>query len=488
MILMALVVLSVSSVLAVVKPHGLISDNAVVQQGISLPIWGSANDGEKVTVKFQDQEVSTTAQNGRWLVRLKPLSAGGPFTMTIAGENTVELKNILVGEVWVCSGQSNMQWPVSRSANPQETVANSKDPYLRLFTVPRQASDVTANDVNGSWQECGPETVAEFSAVGYFFGRDLRKALNIPIGLINSSYGGTPAEAWTSRHILESDPDLQSILDNQAQAVKNYPQALEKYKALVEKAKQEGKETPRPPGNPEQSPQRPCGLYNAMIAPLIPYAIRGVIWYQGESNASRALQYRKLFPAMIKNWRQDWSQGDFPFLFVQLAPFMKIEAEPLDSDWAKLREAQLLTSLKVPFTAMAVITDVGDENDIHPKQKEPVGARLALAARAIAYGEKIVYSGPVYESLKLEGNRAILSFNQVGGGLMAPEGELKGFVIAGEDRKFVKAQAEIQGDKVIVWNPQISKPVAVRYGWANYPVVNLCNKERLFASPFRTDQ
>lgn len=475
-----------SAVWAEVKPHALFSDNAVLQQGVSVPVWGTAKDGEKVTVKFAGQEVATTAQGGKWRVRLKPLKAGGPFTMTIVGENTIELKNILIGEVWVCSGQSNMQWPLSASANAQEHIANSKDPMLRLFTVPRRATDAPESDVQGNWVECAPESVSGFSAVGYFFGRDLRKALNVPVGLINTSYGGTPAEAWTSRRVLESNPVLRGYLERHELAVRNYPQALERYKAAEEKAKAEGRQPPRPPVHPAQSPQRPCGLYNAMIAPLMPYAIKGVIWYQGESNVGRAYEYRTLFPAMIRNWREDWGQGDFPFLFVQLAPFMKIVTEPEESAWAELREAQLLT-LKTPKTGMAVITDVGDPDDIHPKQKEPVGARLALAARHIAYGERIVYSGPIYKSMKVEGNKIVLSFDHVGSGLVAKDGDLKGFTIAGEDRKFYNAQAEIKGNTVVVSCPQVERPIAVRYGWANCPVVNLFNKEGLPASPFRTD-
>ncbi len=486
-VFMVLVVVSGSAVWADVKPHALFSDNAVLQQGVSVPVWGTAKDGEKVTVKFEGQEVSTTAQGGKWMVRLKPLKAGGPFTMMIQGENMIELKNVLVGEVWVCSGQSNMQWPVSASANPQATIANSKDLMMRLFTVPRRATDAPESEVQGNWVECAPETVPGFSAVGYFFGRDLRKALNVPVGLINTSYGGTPAEAWTNRRVLESDPMLRGYLERHELAVKNYPQALERYKAAEEKAKAEGKQPPRPPANPAQSPQRPCGLYSAMIAPLIPYAIKGAIWYQGESNAGRAYEYRTLFPAMIRNWREDWGQGDFPFLFVQLAPFMPIVNEPQESAWAELREAQLLTFKKTPKTGMAVITDFGDPNNIHPKQKEPVGKRLALTARAIAYGERLVYSGPIYKSMKVEGNKIVLFFDHVGGGLVAKDGDLKGFTIAGEDHKFYNAQAEIKGNTVVVSCPQVERPIAVRYGWANCPVVNLFNQEGLPASPFRTD-
>lgn len=481
-----------------VKPHALFSDGAVLQRGMRLPVWGTARDGERVTVELNGQKASTIAKEGRWMVWLKPIPAGGgPSTLTIRGDNTVEIKNVLIGEVWICSGQSNMQWPVAASENPDQTAAAARDPHLRLFTVPRVNSETPQRDIDAKWEECSPETVRQFSAVAYFFGRDLRKALNVPVGLISTNYGGTPAEAWTSRSTLESDPELRTILENHARQVDGYPKAMEQHLAVLrawreaaEKARQEGKEPPRAPAaplNPMSPWLHPTGLYNAMIAPLIPYAIRGAIWYQGESNAGRAYQYRTLFPAMIRDWRRNWGQGDFPFLFVQLAPFMRIATEPEESAWAELREAQLLTALRVPKTAMAVITDAGDPNDIHPKRKEPVGARLALAARRIAYGEPIVHSGPIFDRMKVEGNRAVLTFKHAGGGLMARGGALTGFTIAGPDRKFVNAQAEIQGDKVVVWSPQVERPVAVRYGWANCPVVNLYNGAGLPASPFRTD-
>jgi len=474
---------------AEVKVTSLFSDGAVLQQGRAAPVWGTGKDGERITVTLQDQTVATTVKAGRWQVRLKPLKAGGPFTMTVTGENTITISNLLVGEVWVCSGQSNMAWPLSRAANATETIAAAGDPQLRLFTVRRGAADTPATDAPGSWTESTPESAASFSAVGWFFGRELRRVLKVPVGLINSSVGGTPAEAWTSRAALEGDPELRQILEQHAQQVKNYDpaaareqrqQALAKHKQAVARAKAEGKEPPPAPRAPaDPRPKRPSGLYNAMIAPLQPYAIAGAIWYQGEANAGRAAQYQKLFPAMIQGWRQAWGQGEFPFLFVQIAPHQKMTPE--------IREAQLLTWQKVPRTSMAVITDYGNETNIHPTQKEPVGARLALAARAIAYGEKVEYSGPVYSSMKVEGDRAVLSFTHLGGGLAAKEGELKGFTIAGADGNFVAAKAEIAGDKVMVSSPSVAKPVAVRYGWASTPDVNLFNKEGLPATPFRTD-
>lgn len=438
-----------------VKPNPLFSDNAVLQQDVEVPVWGTANDGEQVTVTFGKQKVSTTAKGGRWMVRLKPLRAGGPFTMTIAGENAIELKNVLVGEVWIASGQSNMQWPLKLTTDAQNAMANSADPKMRLFTVPRVVALAPKTEVEASWVECGPETVPEFSAVAYYFGRDLRKALNVPVGLINTSWGGTVVEAWTSTMHLESTLEYRKVL-------------------MVSK-------------DWRKSPNRYSVLYNGMIAPLIPYAIKGAIWYQGESNAGAAYKYRELFPTMIRDWRERWKQGDFPFLFVQLAPWQPKPDMPPPGTWAELREGQLLTALNCPNTAMAVITDCGDTMDIHPQRKEPVGGRLALAAQAVAYGRKMVYQGPVYKSVKFRGNTATLYFDSVGAGLEAKSGELKGFTIAGEDQKFVDAQAQIVGSTVVVSSPEVAKPVAVRFGWLNCPDVNLFNKNGLPATPFRTD-
>lgn len=489
-LLPSLAILSLTS-LADVKPNGLLSDGAVLQQSKPVPVWGSAAEGEKVTVEFEGQKASTVAKDGRWLVRLKPLKAGGPFTMTIQGSNTVSLTNILVGEVWLCSGQSNMEFPLSRAANAEEAIAASADSQLRLFTVPRASTDTPKTEVTGSWKESGPHTATNFSAVAWFFGRDLRKARGVPVGLIHSSVGGTPAEAWTSRATLVADPELNQILARYAETIKQFDpekaraaheEALQKHREAVARAQSEGRtppRAPRAPQDPSHSLTRPCGLYNAMIAPLQPYSIAGVIWYQGESNSGRAAEYRKLFPAMIRNWRQAWDEGNFPFLFVQIAPEKDMTPE--------IREAQLLTWQTVPHTAMAVITDVGEENDIHPTKKEPVGARLALAARAVAYGEKVEHSGPLYHSMKIDGDRAILSFTHIGSGLSTPDGELKGFTIAGADGNSLPATAMINGEKVIVRSASVSNPVAVRYGWARTPDVNLFNNEGLPASPFRTD-
>ena len=494
-----LVLSSAIGAFADVKLPSVISDNMVLQQGKQASIWGWAEPGEKVAVSgsWQIGSWDTTAdKDSKWMIKIEPPKAGGPYELIFKGKNTITIKNILVGEVWLCSGQSNMQWSVRQSANAEQEIAAANYPDIRLFTVERKPAEQPQSDCVGDWQLCGPQTVPGFSAVAYYFGRELHKELDVPVGLIHTSWGGTPAEAWTSKKTLESDPDFEPILKRYSDVIAKYPEAKSKYeqklkeweKAVAE-AKAEGKKPPRrpyPPRGPRHK-NNPSGLYNAMIAPLIPYGIQGAVWYQGEANAGRAYQYRKLFPAMIKNWRNDWGQGDFPFLFVQLANFMAVNLEPSESAWAELREAQLMT-LALPKTGMAVIIDIGDANNIHPKNKQDVGKRLALLALARSYGKKLVYCGPIYKSMRVEGNKIILHFDYVGGGLVAGGGEpLKGFAIAGADRKFVWADAKIDGDTVVVSCDKVTKPVAVRYAWADNPVCNLYNKEGLPASPFRTD-
>jgi sialate O-acetylesterase len=419
----------------------------VLQRDKPVKVWGTAKDGEKVTVRIGEQSAETTANDGKWQVELKPMAAGGPHTLRIEGpEAKFELENVLVGEVWIASGQSNMQWTIKQSEDPEKIAAEANHPRIRLFTVKRDGVPEPQDNVEGRWVECNPENVVDFSAVAYHFGVALHKKLDVPIGLISTNFGGTAAQRWTPKEVLQSTPEL------------------EKYAAQ----------------------RNASDLYNAMIHPLLKFSIRGAIWYQGESNAGEGYRYRVLFPAMIKSWRDRWGQGEFPFLFVQLAPWVPPN-EKTNQTWAELREAQLMTLSKSPNTAMAVITDVGDKSDIHPKPKQPVGERLALAARALAYGEKIEYSGPIFESLITSGERAILRFKHTGQGLGARGEKLTGFTIAGEDKKFHDAQATIEGDTVIVSSPEVTAPVAVRFGWANYPVVNLWNKDGLPASPFRTD-
>jgi sialate O-acetylesterase len=433
------------------------------------------------------------------------------MTITITGKNKIVFKNVLAGDIWLCSGQSNMEWRVRdlrKDDQGKKVAETAKNPNIRLFTVPNRTAATPQTDfpVNpktgeGLWLECTPETAINFSAVGYFFGRDLQKSLNVPIGLIASDWGGTPAEAWTGREGLMSEPSLHHYLkkaDDAVAALKDfdpekakarYDEQLAKWKTTAAKAKESGKKGPPRPKAPGQTatlgPHTPSSLYNGMIAPLLPFPISGAIWYQGESNAGRAHEYRTLMPTLIRDWRIRWGR-ELPFFMVQLAPF---RGGPSGVDYAELRDAQLHTARVLPRVGLAVITDAGDETDIHPQEKEPVGARLALAARAIAYGQPVQFSGPVLQYARFEGNRAVLNFMHANGGLEAKGGELTGFTLAGPDGKFHPAKAEIQGDTVIVVSEQVPNPVAVRYGWTNFakPELNFFNKAGLPAMPFRTD-
>ena len=629
-----------------VKLASVFTDNMVLQQKKKIPIWGKAEEGEKITVEINGQKATAIAKNQKWMVYLKPMNAGGPYTLRVYGaKDTVELHNVLIGEVWIASGQSNMEWPLSGAMNADQEIASANYPHIRFFTVARATSPYPIDSVQGQWVVCNPENAPSFSAVAYFFARELHLSEKCPIGIIHTSWGGTPAESWVDEASLQSNPKLAYLLEplqvfrkdpdrsRQEMAKKmqewqafwdniflNNP-TKEQGWALPEHALSEwtpvqvpqdgsilgkidgvvwyrrdveipgswvGKDlvvklgpiddydqtyfngveighifrdtpnwwtTPRTypipkelvkpgrntiavrivdnwlgggftsdstafkifpkdtpeealllsgkwysrtefvfdptihPPRPEQSDESntPCVLYNAMIAPLIPYAIRGAIWYQGESNTSRAEEYRVLFPTLISSWRKNWKQGDFPFYFVQLANFMARVDSPTESEWAELREAQFLT-LKVKNTGMAVAIDIGDAADIHPKNKQDVGKRLALWAMAKIYKRNIEYSGPLYKSVEFKDGKAILTFDHVDGGLEIKGGnELKGFAIAGKDGKFVWANAKIEKDKVIVWSPKIPEPKAVRYGWADNPAVNLYNKAGLPASPFRTD-
>jgi sialate O-acetylesterase len=437
-----------SAVSAAVTLPAVIGDNMVLQRGRAVPIWGRADAGEEVTVTLAQQTLATKAgDDGCWKVVLSKLDPGEPLKMTVKGSSgsAITLKNILVGEVWAGSGQSNMEWTVTNSKDAKAEIAAAKYPNIRLFTVTKKKAVEPQTDCQGKWVECSPETVPGFSAVAYFFGRQLYKDLNVPIGLIHTSWGGTAAELWTSRKTLEADPDLKSLAHGESSS-----------------------------------------LYNGMIAPLIPLAIRGAIWYQGESNAGRAYQYRTLFPAMIANWRQAWGQGDFPFGFVQLAPFRYGNSDP--ACWAELCEAQRMTLDSAPNTGMAVTVDVGDVQDIHPKNKQEVGRRLALWALAKVYGKDIVYSGPLYKSMAVEGDKIRVQFEHVGGGLTTSNGKpLSEFTVAGADEKFVHATAAIEGQSIVVHSDAVPQPVAVRFAWRDTAQPNLVNKEGVPAGPFRTD-
>lgn len=456
-LLVALVVTLVPAIQATaVTPHGLFTDHMVLQRDMPIPVWGTGQPGERVAVRMAGHSAETTVDDqGAWRVELDPLPAGGPHRLLIEGRYRVAVRDVLVGEVWLASGQSNMQWPLNRSFEPEKAIAASSHPQIRLYTVPRRAAEEPESNVNGAWQVCGPESSPEFSAVAYYFGRALQEKLNVPIGLVGTNYGGTPAEAWTSREGLTTQESLKYYLDR--------PRELD-------------------------NAQRPYGLYNAMIHPLAPMAVRGAIWYQGESNAGKAFEYQTLFPALIQDWRRVFRQPEMPFLFVQLAPFMDKTSEPGDSAWAELREAQSIAASPEKKTGMAVITDVGDEKDIHPVWKQPVGERLALAALAIAYDQDVEYRGP--EPKETASNTEVMiKFAHAAGGLIAKDGPLTGFTIAGEDGKFFNAQAEIVStDQIRVHCDEVPQPKYVRYGWANFPQGNLWNGAGLPASPFRTDE
>ena len=623
---------------AEVKLPRIFSSNMVLQKGIEIPVWGWAGKGEQVTVSFNNKSVrAKTDSNGKWMVKLPAQEYGGPHKMTIKGKNTIELDNILIGEVWVCSGQSNMEWRTVASTNGEKEVAAANYPKIRLFTVPKAVAQFPQDDISsGEWVECTPETIPNFSAVGYFFGRDVFKELNVPVGLIHTSWGGTVAETWSSAETISKDPDLKDKLTELQQMDLNKYQAekMEQVKKLLggevsdkdlgmvngkpvwsavdfndgswktiktpmyweqqgyvdidgigwyrkeiqltevqSKAnatlhlgkiddsditfingitigKTDGlydkdrvytipKELLKPGknviavrvddtggnggiwGDPENQflaigsdkvnisgdwkfkiskasvgavnigpNSYPTLLFNGMVNPILPYGIKGAIWYQGESNAGRAKQYQRIFPDMIKDWRMHWNQGDFPFLFVSLANFNPPAENPGESDWAELRESQTKT-LSLPNTGMALAIDIGEANDIHPKNKQDVGKRLALNALKVAYDKNIVYCGPIYKSVEFKNGKAFITFSETGSGLKAKDkyGYLKGFTIAGTDKKFQWAKAEIIDNKtVVVYSDLIKDPKSVRYGWANNPDdVNLYNIEGLPANPFRTD-
>ncbi len=636
----ALAVILISSIAfsseANVKPARIFGSNMVLQQGQENPIWGWADKGEKITISFAGKTIVTKAgKSGKWTTKLPNMDYGGPYELNIKGKNSIRFENILIGDVWICSGQSNMEFSVNSSINAKAEIAAANFPNIRLFTVAKKVSQIPVEDLdNGEWQVCTPENVSAFSAVGYFFGRYLNQELKVPVGLIHTSWGGTVAETWSSRQTIENDPDfkdklkelagfdmtkyreqkmaaikavlkeipikdaglvngvavyanqtlndadwaeinpsktweesgypsidgiawyrktieltaaqakmaneihLGTIDDNEiswingvkvgatdaynakrvypipANTLKSgknviavrvvdtggggglYGDADDKYLQIGDKQisladKWKFKITEAQIGSANIGPNDfPTLLFNGMLNPIIPYGIKGAIWYQGESNADRAKQYQRVFPEMITDWRNHWNQGDFSFLFVSLANYMQPNKQPGESAWAELREAQTKT-LALPKTGMALAIDLGEAGDIHPKNKQDVGKRLALAAQKTTYGKKLVYSGPMYQSVQFEGNKAIISFTETGSGLISKDkyGYVNGFSIAGADHKFVWAKAAITGDnKVVVYSDEVKNPVAVRFGWANNPDdLNLYNKEGLPTNPFRTD-
>ena len=481
--------------------HPLFSDHAVLQRGKPVRVWGWANPGEAVSVAFAGQTVkTTTGSNGKWSAVLASLSANAiPATLRVQGQNTVEIQDLLVGEVWICSGQSNMEWPMSRSFQADADIQAGANPNLRLFTVVKNRSQVPldnfADPTTHAWKVSAPDAVRSFTAVGYYFGRDLQAALGVPVGLIHTSWGGSPAEVWMSEGALKSNHVYaRDILDPWLLQLRTYQQNVAAWESEKKNAAQNNQ--PFAKNRPGMG-WTPAELYNGMLHPLIPYGIAGAIWYQGESNAGRAFEYRSLFADMIRNWRQDFGQGDIGFLAVQLAPFdrnkkrslSEIGATPVESDWAELREAQGVAMKALPNVGVAVITDVGDKDDIHPTKKQPVGARLALLAERMTYGLPVQAQGPILRSAIPSGDHVNLMFDEAATGLKSLDGgDLQGFAVAGADRVWHWAKAVIKpGNLVQISCADVARPVAVRYGWADYPIVNLANSAGLPASPFRTD-
>ena len=485
----------IPSVQAEIRMSSIFGDSMVVQREMPIRVWGWTEPGSEVTVKLADKSVSGEADDsGRFHVQLDELKAGGPHEMSItAGGETKIFKDILVGEVWVCSGQSNMQWPVSNSNDQDLEALSANYPNIRLITVPQVGTQEPQDDFEGKWEACTSESVTSFSAVGYFFGRQLHQTLDVPIGLIDNAWGGSAAEAWVKRDRFEADERWSPLLGKWDELAKTYDHdaAMAKYNERLDKWRENKKgNRPRAPRNVLAGQHRPSNLYNGVLKPIIGYTIRGAVWYQGESNAGRAYQYRDLFPMMIQNWRDDWGQGDFPFYFVQLADYRGEVAEPGDSSWAELREAQTMTLSALPNTGEAVTLNLGEASDIHPRNKQDVAKRLARWALAKDYGYDIPYQSPTYESMEVVDGKIRLKFSHVKSKLDTFDvKEPIGFTIAGEDQKFVHAKAKIVDNQTIeVWSDEVSDPVAVRYAWADNPVCNVQSDGGLPMTPFRTDQ
>jgi sialate O-acetylesterase len=473
MLLIATATAVLPAVRADVSLNNMFGDHMVLQQGIANRIWGRADPGEKVTVSIAGQTHATTAgEDGSWEVRLDPIAEyGGPHTLTVKGTNEVSFSDVLVGEVWICSGQSNMQWSVNQANDADLEKAAANFPDIRLISVPQVGTQEPQWNFKGSWAACSPQTVGDFSAVGYFFGRQLQQTLRVPVGLIDNAWGGSAAEAWVKREKLAAHPSLKAIHDRWTR---------------LEAEKSDDK-------NLMGGNARPGNIHSGVLTPSIGYGIRGVIWYQGESNAGRAHQYRTLFPFMIASWREEWNLADnqdFPFYWVQLADFKAEQAEPGESDWAELREAQTMTMDALPNTGQAVIIDIGEGKDIHPKNKQDVAKRLARWALAETYKlPGIAPRSPRYQSLEKEGAKVVLSFSDAAGGWRPFDvAEPVGFTIAGADKRFVPAKAAILKDgRIEVWSDAVAEPVAVRYAWADNPVCNMYSAAGLPLTPFRTD-
>jgi sialate O-acetylesterase len=490
----------------------IIGDNMVLQQKQVNPIWGWDTPGTEIQVALGSQNKTAKADaQGKWTVQLDALPANAqPAKMIITGSSRRELQNILVGEVWLCSGQSNMGFNLGSVWDADLDIATAKYPGLRIISVPNVGTQELQDDFKGQWEECSPTNVAAFTAVGYHYGRVLHEMLGVPVGLIDNAWGGSACEAWVRRDVLERDARFKAMIAKWQQAEATFTDAMfekqmaqhqtqvQAWMAARKEAQKAGKfftsKQPRAPQNPLRGQKRPGNLYAGCLNPITGYGIKGAIWYQGESNASQAHEYRYLFPLMISHWRSEWKQGDFPFYWVQLADFKDEVATPGDSDWAELRESQTRTIAAIPNGGQCVITDLGEANDIHPKNKRDVAERLARWALVKDYGMNLVYRSPEFKTMQISDSKALLTFDHAPQGLRTVDvDEVKGFALCGADRKWVWAKASIIGgskkgrNQIEVSSPEVSQPVAVRYAWSDNPVCNVFSAEGLPLTPFRTD-
>ena len=484
---------------AAVRLPALIGHHMVMQRGVPIPVWGWANSGEKVDVFFDgEQRTSTADDNGVWQVVFSAHEAGGPYEMTIKGSNLIKLYNIAVGDVWLCSGQSNMEWPVKYASNARIEIEASYNPRIRFIEIKKAGACEPHKDCDGQWEECTPKTVGDISAVAYFFSQELTRELKIPIGIIQSAWGGTPISAWTSLLAMEVEPACEPVIHDYRGIFADKPEALEYYYdglgswfeyCFVQMSRQAPYGSLPKPAEPYQDiTWVPSYVYNAMIAPLSWYPLYGVVWYQGESDVGHAYRYRKQLPLLIRDWRKTFNRVALPFIVVQLANYGKHVSEPGNAAYAELREAQLMAAVNDPHTALVVAIDAGEVDNIHYKNKQSVGSRCAIAALGMAYEHRDLYEGPVYRDMAVEGDEIRLRFDNAPDGLMVPgDHDIKGFTIAGADRKFTFADARIEGNEVVVSRYRVQHPVAVRYGWAQNPPCNVYNNAGLPMSPFRTD-
>jgi sialate O-acetylesterase len=493
-LLFALLLIAAASCVhaAVAVPH-IFSDHMVLQREMPIPVWGWADPGEKVTVVLGDAKVSAEAdQNGDWKLKLPAAKAGGPFTMTVTGTNTLTFTDVLIGEVWICSGQSNMEMPINNLNKRDEYIKDGNHPNLRLFLASDQhyTAGMPQRDVNITWQVSVPDTMRRFSAAGYFFGKKVSETLNVPVGMIEAAWGGSQIDPWIPREGFAALPEFEHKVKDIDRANGNYRKAyaaglarLEAFLPEAKKALAQGRNLQLFPNVHHELEGGPGCMYNALVAPVAPYAIRGALWYQGESNRSDGMKYRAQMEALIAGWRAVWGEGDFPFYFVQLAPYRYDEK---NLELPALWEAQV-AALKIPNTGMAVINDIGNINDIHPQNKFDVGERLALLALAKTYGQDVVCSGPFYKGMKIEGDKVRVSFENATGLASRDGKDLTWFTIAGADKKFVPAVAKIGGETVVVSADGVTAPVAVRFAWDQTAEPNLTNKAGLSATAFDTE-